>query len=91
MLPADPEMRIAVDPGVIGEIYVRTDFIFSEYLGRKNLTSESFVNNYFATGDLGYIDNDGYLYFKGRKNECMKIGGVNIYCKDIEECINEIN
>ena len=84
----DQEHKHQVDFGVIGEIYVKSDFLFSGYLGRKKLTHDSFVDCYFATGDLGYIDNEGYLYFKGRKNDCFKVGGINVYCSDIQDCIN---
>lgn len=75
----------------VGEIYVKTSLEFSGYLDNPQLTNDSYHEEYFATGDLGYLDANGFLYFKGRKNDCMKIGGINVYSIDIEECIESFH
>lgn len=74
----------------IGEIACKTDMRFSGYLNLPDTTKNSFHNDYFLTGDLGCLDEDGYLYYKGRKKELIISGGINIYPKDIEDTIKNI-
>ncbi len=75
----------------IGEIACNTSMVFSEYLGQPETTKKSFYNDYFLTGDLGYLDDDGYLHYKGRKKELIISGGINIYPKDIEDTIKQLD
>lgn len=90
------EIKILNDEGKIkekmelGEIAVRTNCIFSGYYKLPEQTEKSILDGYFLTGDLGYIDNDGYIYFKSRKKEVIKSGGYSIYCSDIEECVQSL-
>lgn len=74
-------------PGEIGEILCRTTTAFSGYDGVPEATAAAFVDGYFRTGDLGYLDEQGYLYLKGRKKEVIKVGGVSVYPDDIERVI----
>ena len=76
--------------GQIGQIACKTDKRFTEYLNLPDVTDDSFYDGYFLTGDLGYMDNNGYLYFKGRKKELIISGGINIYPKDIEDVMRNI-
>lgn len=87
----DLETKERLGENSVGEIFVKSDLVFSGYYKNKSLTQGSFIDKYFGTGDIGYMDKDGFLYFKGRANECMKVGGVNVYCSDIVECISELN
>ncbi len=75
-----------------GEITCRTETSFKGYL-KKNQSIERGLdeNGYFHTGDLGYLDGEGYLYYLGRKKELIITGGVNIYPSDIETILNDIN
>ncbi|ADR18627.1 class I adenylate-forming enzyme family protein [Calditerrivibrio nitroreducens] len=74
----------------IGEIAIKTDLIFKEYLNMQKETEISFTKDrYFLTGDLGYIDEDGFLYFKGRKKFIYKVGAINVYPEDIEKVLLE--
>ena len=53
-------------------------------------TNEAFTKDgYFITGDIGYFDDDGYLYISGRNKDLIISGGYNIYPKEIEDVINE--
>jgi long-chain acyl-CoA synthetase len=74
----------------IGEIAIKTDLIFKEYLNMAKENEKFFTKDgYFLTGDLGYLDEDGFLYFKGRKKFIYKVGAINVYPEDIEKVISE--
>jgi len=74
-------------PNRTGEIGVKTKTIFAGYYKMEETTKRSFINGYFLTGDLGYLDSEGYLYFKGRKKEVIITGGINVYPQDVERVI----
>jgi len=71
----------------IGEIVCSTPLKFKKYLGMEKQTKSSFYKNFFKTGDIGYLDKDNYLYYKGRKKNIIKISGINVYPEDIEKII----
>ena len=73
----------------IGEIICKTKTMFDEYYKDLNKTKKSLVNGYFYTKDLGYLDKDGYLYYVGRKDDMVKISGINVYLSDIENVLNK--
>ena len=55
-------------------------------------TNESFTEDgYFKTGDIGFLDQDGYLYYKGRINDVIITGGINVYPQDIERVLNSLD
>ena len=83
----DDENKPVVN-GVVGEICAKTQLSSPGYLNRQDLTQKNFHNKFFKTGDLGYIDEDGFLYFVGRKKDIIISGGVNIYPSDIEPIIS---
>lgn len=74
----------------VGQIAVKSPLASAGYYKLPHVTSESFVDGYFLTGDLGYLDHDRYLYFVDRKKDVVVCGGINIYPSDIEPVINEI-
>ena len=74
-------------PGKIGEIACKTPMLFSGYFKREEQTQSAFIEDYFLTGDLGKLDEEGFLYFCGRKKEMIITGGINVYPKDIEELL----
>lgn len=76
-----------IESGVIGEIACKTPLMFSGYYKQVELTSESMLGDYFLTGDLGYLDSDGYLYYRSRKKDIIISGGINIIPADIENVI----
>lgn len=71
-------------PGEVGEITTVSDQLFNGYYGRPDLTAAAYDGEFFRTGDLGYVDEDGYLYFSGRLKEMIVSGGINVYPQDIE-------
>jgi acyl-CoA synthetase (AMP-forming)/AMP-acid ligase II len=75
----------------IGEICVSTPMLFSGYYKRDDKTREAMIGEYFRTGDLGWMDEDGFLYFTGRLKEIINTGGINVYPKDIEEVLLRID
>lgn len=73
--------------GEIGEIVVRGPNVMLGYFKREDLTKKTLLNGWLHTGDLGYIDKDGYLYLTGRKKNIIISGGINIYPEEIEELL----
>lgn len=80
-----------VGPGEIGEIVVRGPLVFQGYWKQEKVNDHTFRNGCHHTGDLGQVDDEGYLYFKGRKpeKELIKPGGENVYPAEVEAAILE--
>lgn len=87
------EMRIADDqnrevpPGVVGEICGRGPILMTGYYKRPDLTEQALLGGWLHSGDLGYVDDDGFLYLVDRKKDMIISGGVNVYPRDIEELL----
>jgi len=87
------ELRIMGDdgrdlpPGEVGEIVGRSPLLMPGYYGRPDLTEQAIIDGWMHTGDMGYLDADGYLYLVDRKKDLIISGGVNVYPKDIEEVV----
>jgi long-chain acyl-CoA synthetase len=73
--------------GEVGEIVGRGPLIMQGYHKRPELTSEAIVGGLLHTGDLGYVDKDGFLFLVDRKKDMIISGGSNVFPKDIEEVI----
>ncbi|HEU5329631.1 MAG TPA: AMP-binding protein [Thermomicrobiales bacterium] len=82
---AGPAALRDVSPGASGEICVRGPGLIHEYLGGAG--SESFQDGWFRTGDLGRLDEDGYLFITGRLREVINRGGETIAPREIEETL----
>jgi acyl-CoA synthetase (AMP-forming)/AMP-acid ligase II len=67
-----------------GEIIVRSPSLGSGYVGDEDATHERFTNNGFRSGDIGFMS-DEQLYVVGRMDDCVIVGGRNIYVQDIEQ------
>lgn len=75
-------------PGKEGEIRVSGPYVFAGYLNDPEQTNKAFdLNGWFRTGDLGYLDKDGYLYYRGRISEMIKTGGINVAPAEVEEIL----
>ncbi|MCX8028720.1 MAG: AMP-binding protein [Brevinematales bacterium] len=73
-----------------GEILIKGPNVMAGYYKNPEATKETLVNGYLRTGDLGYIDEEGYVYITGRiKNVIVTHGGKNVYPEEIEEKLNE--
>ncbi len=73
--------------GEVGEIVVRGENVMKAYYKNPEATAETIKNEWLYTGDLGYVDEDGYFYIVGRKKEMIIRGGENIYPKEAEEIL----
>lgn len=84
------EMRIAnPDSDNIGEIVVRAPNVMIGYYKNEEVTKEAYDNGWFKTGDIGYIDDDGFLHISGRKkNVIISKSGKNVFPEEIEDILN---
>ncbi len=74
-------------PGQVGEIAGCGPKIMTGYYKRPDLTQQVLRDGWLYTGDLGYLDDDGFLYLVDRKKDMIISGGINVYPRDIEEII----
>lgn len=82
----DPEGR-RLGPGGMGEICARGPAVFAGYHGNPEATTQALRNGWFHTGDLGYLDAEGFLYITGRASDMYISGGANVYPRDAEEVL----
>lgn len=73
----------------IGEIIVSGKNIMKGYFKQPQITNNTIINGWVHTGDLGYIDEDGFLYLTGRIKNTIISGGINIYPEEIEQVMLE--
>lgn len=73
--------------GKIGEIVIKGPNVMQGYYKNESATKEVLKGGWLHSGDLGYIDKEGYLYIAGRKKEMIIRGGENIYPREIEEVL----
>ncbi|WP_188235874.1 class I adenylate-forming enzyme family protein [Sphingopyxis sp. LK2115] len=79
-----------VPPGGVGEVCIRSVCNFEGYWNNPAATRAAFFDNgYFRSGDLGYLDEDGYLFIVDRKKDIIIRGGENISCQEVEAAIYE--
>jgi fatty-acyl-CoA synthase len=76
-----------VRPGTQGEIVHRSPHAMLGYWNDPEKTAEAFRNGWFHSGDLGVIDEEGYLYVVDRKKDMIKTGGENVSSREVEEAI----
>ncbi len=72
-------------PGEVGEIVGRGPITMPGYYHRAEQTAEALRDGWLHTGDVGYVDDDGFLYLVDRMKDMIDSGGVKVYPKDIEE------
>ncbi|MDB6086695.1 MAG: fatty-acid--CoA ligase, partial [Gammaproteobacteria bacterium] len=76
-----------VPPGVHGEIVVRGPQTMAYYWNRPEQTAEVFREGWLHTGDIGYMDKDGFFYIVDRKNDMLISGGYNVYPREVEDVL----
>jgi long-chain acyl-CoA synthetase len=72
---------------LVGEVVVRSETLMIGYLNKPKETAEALRNGWLHTGDLGYFDNDGFLYLIDRMKQIILRGGENISPREIEETL----
>lgn len=79
------------DENGIGEIYAKAPYVMLGYYQNKEATKEVLNDNWFSTGDLGYLDKDGFLFIQGRKKNVIVLkNGKNVFPEEIEFKINQL-
>lgn len=88
------QIRIVDDHGrvlganEVGEVATRSDLVMRGYWNQPEKTKEVLRDGWLHTGDVGYLDNEGYLYLVDRKNDKIITGGLNVYPREIEEVLS---
>jgi len=76
-----------VGPGEVGEIIVRSKHVMVEYWHKPEDTKATLVDDWLHTGDIGYYDEEGYIYIVDRKKDMIISGGENVYPREVEEVL----
>jgi len=74
-------------PGEMGEIVTRSDLVMKGYWRNPEATAETLRNGWLHTGDMGYMDEEGYLFIMDRSKDMIISGGENVYPREIEEVL----
>ena len=80
-----------VPVNTIGEIAIKSENNMLGYFGETKPEKDIYVDGFLKTGDLGYVDEDGFLYFKARKKRVIKVSGVAVFPQEIEEVISRMS
>jgi acyl-CoA synthetase (AMP-forming)/AMP-acid ligase II len=94
-IPLGTEIRIADDDGewlpanTVGEVLIKVGSGHREYYKDPEATAATWSGEWLRSGDLGELDDDGYLYIRGRKKDMIIRGGNNIVCTDVEAVLYE--
>ena len=75
--------------GETGEIWFKGPMLISEYWNRPEATAETIVDGWLRSGDLGHLDDEGFVYVSDRAKDMVLRGGENIYCIEVEAAIYE--
>ncbi|SEB24704.1 AMP-binding protein [Variovorax sp. YR216] len=74
--------------GQTGEVWLRSRATISGYYGNPEATAAEFGNGFWKSGDLGYLDEEGYLYIVDRKKDMIITGGFNVYAIEVESVLD---
>lgn len=85
LMPA--EVKVTAKNNEVGEILVKGPMVISEYFNNEEATKSSFTSGWLKTGDLGYLDEDGFLYIVDRRSDLIVSGGENVYPTEIENIL----
>ncbi len=81
------EELMELPTGEVGEIIVKGDCVMKGYYNNPYETENTIVNGWLRTGDLGYVDEDGFIYIVDRKKDLIICKGMNIYPREVEEVL----
>ena len=77
----------ALPAGEVGELCFHRSNVIRDYWNRPGLLEQSFVGDWFRSGDLGLVDEDGYLCLRGRSKDMIIVGGENVYALEVENVL----
>jgi acyl-CoA synthetase (AMP-forming)/AMP-acid ligase II len=77
----------ALQPHEVGELWVRGAPVIKGYLNRPEATAEAITDGWLHTGDLGYLDEDGFIFLVDRAKDMVLRGGENVYCAEVENAM----
>ena len=87
--PALPLTELRIDgDGPLGEVLARGPQIMDGYLGRAEETAATLKDGWLHTGDIGRLDEDGYLFIEDRKKDMAIVGGYNVYPREVDEVLS---
>jgi steroid-24-oyl-CoA synthetase len=89
MRVVDPTTDEDAPTGTVGELWFRGPNVVRGYWGKPEETAASFTDEWFHTGDLGYVDEDGLVYVVDRLKDVVIRGGENVYCAEVEAVMFE--
>ncbi len=73
--------------GEVGELWMKGEAVVSGYVGQPEETAAQFVDGWYQTRDLVRVDEDGFVFFAGRRSEMLKIGGIRVFPLEIEQVL----
>jgi acyl-CoA synthetase (AMP-forming)/AMP-acid ligase II len=85
------ELDNEVAPGATGELCVRGAIVIKGYLNRPEATADAIRDGWFHTGDVAFIDEDGFVFIVDRIKDMVLRGGENVYCSEVEAAIYELD
>ena len=77
-----------IKTGEVGDIIMKGPNVMMGYFNRPDATEETIINGWLLTGDMGYLDEDKFLFIVDRKKDMIISKGINIYPRGIEEVID---
>lgn len=86
----DPSSGAELERGAVGDIEIRGPNVFKGYWRLPEKTATEFHDGYFVSGDLGYLDEAGYLHIVGRAKDLIIAGGYNIYPAEVEAALDDL-
>ena len=83
----DPVTGAELPRGQSGEIWGRGDNVMTKYWNKPELTAKTLSDGWLHTGDIGYLDLDGFLYVTGRRDDMIITGGENVFPAEVEDVL----
>lgn len=83
----DQDTGLPLPPGEVGEVRARGANVTAGYWNKREATERALAGGWLATGDLGYLDDDGHLFLVDRAKDTIVSGGENVYCTEVEEAL----
>ena len=78
-----------VAPGQRGELWVKGASVIKGYINRPDATADSITDGWLHTGDVAYVDEDGFIFLVDRKKDMVLRGGENVYCAEVESTLHQ--